>query len=320
MSVVSNSTVIRGNLILNKYYKTDIDYQKEKGAEFVIYDINDKFIGKYETINGQIKVRLDYGTYKVIQENGVSDCEFVSSFNVEINEEKDYIYDLYSKKKQGTLIINKYYKEKEDDILDESAEFVIYDINNKEVGTYKANNGKIEVKLDYGEYKIVQVKGIDNYSLVEPFNIKITEEKDYIYDLYSKKKQGILIINKYYKEKEDDILDESAEFVICDKNNKEVGTYKTNNRKIEVKLDYGEYKIVQVRGIDNYNLVEPFNIKITEEKDYIYDLYSEKSIIIENPYTYDASKNILYSFILFFISLLILLIKLIKTINKKLRK
>ena len=320
MSVVSNSTVIRGNLILNKYYKTDTDYQKEKGAEFVIYDINDKFIGKYETINGQIKVRLDYGTYKVIQENGVSDCEFVSSFNVEINEEKDYIYDLYSKKKQGTLIINKYYKEKEDDILDESAEFVIYDINNKEVGTYKANNGKIEVKLDYGEYKIVQVKGIDNYNLVEPFNIKITEEKDYVYDLYSEKKQGTLIINKYYKEKEDNIPDESAEFVICDKNNKEVGTYKANNGKIEVKLDFGEYKIVQVKGIDNYNLVEPFNIKITEEKDYIYDLYSEKSIIIENPYTYDASKNILYSFILFFVSLLILLIKLIKTINKKLRK
>ena len=46
--------------------------------------------------------------------------------------------------------INKYYGGK----LEDGAIFEIYDIANNLVGTYKTENGIINIKLEYGEYEL----------------------------------------------------------------------------------------------------------------------------------------------------------------------
>ena len=104
--VVINSyeEVIKGNLIINKYYGEDNNYKKEDGAVFEIYDINDNLIGAYQTKNGIINESLEYGEYYAIQTKGIFGYKFVDKFNISVKEEKDYIFDLYNKK--DILVVN----------------------------------------------------------------------------------------------------------------------------------------------------------------------------------------------------------------------
>jgi len=90
--------VIKGNLIINKYYGKENDYELEGGAVFEIYDIEDNLVGTYETDNGIINTELDYGGYYGIQIKGKVGYSFVDKFNISIKEEKDYVFDLYNEK------------------------------------------------------------------------------------------------------------------------------------------------------------------------------------------------------------------------------
>lgn len=104
-TVNSYEDVIEGNLIINKYYGEENSYKLEEGAVFEIYDINDNLIGAYETENGIINVKLEYGQYYGIQVDGKSGYGLVDKFDISITEEKDYIIDLYSEKDQDDVLI-----------------------------------------------------------------------------------------------------------------------------------------------------------------------------------------------------------------------
>lgn len=102
--IESYEEVIKGNLIINKYYGEEDNYTLEDGAIFEIYDINNNLKGTYETEDGIINEKLEYGEYYGIQIKGIEGYNFVDKFNISINEEKDYILDLYDKKE--ILIVN----------------------------------------------------------------------------------------------------------------------------------------------------------------------------------------------------------------------
>ena len=106
VTIDSYECVIKGNLIINKYYG-DNTYEKEDDAVFEIYDINDNLIGTYETKDGIINEKLEYGEYYSVQKEGISGYKFVDKFNIFINEEKDYIFDLYNKKEYVISLSNK---------------------------------------------------------------------------------------------------------------------------------------------------------------------------------------------------------------------
>ena len=72
--------------IINKYYGEKL----EDGAIFEIYDINNNLIGTYETENGIINIKLEYGEYYGIQTSGVSGYNLVDKFDISIKEEKEY--------------------------------------------------------------------------------------------------------------------------------------------------------------------------------------------------------------------------------------
>ena len=97
ISIESLENIIKGDIELNKYYGEENNYELENNAVFDIYDINDNFIGSYETVNGKINEKLDYGEYYVVQKTGIDGYNFVDKFNISIKENKKYSFDLYDK-------------------------------------------------------------------------------------------------------------------------------------------------------------------------------------------------------------------------------
>ena len=93
--IESLESVIKGNIIFNKYFGIDNDYEFEDKAIFEIYDINDNLIGSYETMNGVLKETLDYGDYYAIQAGGINGYSYVDKFEISIRENREYSYDLY---------------------------------------------------------------------------------------------------------------------------------------------------------------------------------------------------------------------------------
>ena len=106
MKIYINSyeDVIKGNIIINKYCGYDDNYELEDGAIFEIYDANNNLIGLYETINGVLNVSLEYGNYYVKQIKGLPEYQLVKDFIVDIQEDKDYVYNLYDKKEKIDLV------------------------------------------------------------------------------------------------------------------------------------------------------------------------------------------------------------------------
>lgn len=100
----SYEEVIKGNLIINKYYGDNNNYKLENEAVFEIYDIDNNLQGTYETKNGVINEKLEYGEYYGIQIKGIDGYKFVDKFNISIKDNTDYIIDLYDKKE--ILVVN----------------------------------------------------------------------------------------------------------------------------------------------------------------------------------------------------------------------
>lgn len=185
----SYSEIIKGNIIINKYFGSEDDYKLEDGAIFNVYDINNNLIGNYESIDGIVNIELEYGKYYIDQIKGIEGHKLNSKKYITIIEEKEYIMDFYDEIIIGDLTINKYY----DDNLEDGAVFEIYDMANNLIGTYETENGIINIKLEYGEYYGIQKSGVSGYNLVDKFNISIKEEKEYIIDLYSEKEEVLIV-------------------------------------------------------------------------------------------------------------------------------
>ena len=133
------------------------------------------------------------------------------------------------------------------------------------------------------------------------YEVDITKEnKDIVITSYGEVIKGNLIINNYYNE-ENIVLDDKIIFEIYDIYNNLIGEYSAENGTINVELPYGEYYIKQVKGINGYKFIDKFDFSIKEEKDYIYDIYSEKElVVVEVPDTlkYNYNKYISIALIL----------------------
>ncbi len=292
---------ITGNLIINKYYGNSNNYELEDRAIFEIYDINDNLINIYETINGQISTVLQYGSYYIIQTNGKEGYKFVDRVDINITEEKDYIINLYNDQIVGNLIINKYYGNSNNYELEDGTTFEIYDIYDNLLGTYETTDGQISIVLQYGSYYIIQINGKEGYKFVDRVDINITEERDYIINLYNDQIVGNLIINKYYGNSNNYELEDGTTFEIYDIYDNLLGTYETTNGQISVVLPYGKYYIIQTNGKEGYKFVDRIDIKIIEEKDYVLNLYNEQiqgNLIVNkyygNPDNYELEDGAIF--------------------------
>lgn len=96
--VISYENVIKGNLVINKYYGSDNSYKLEDGAIFELYDSDDNLIRTYETCNGKIDEEIEYGEYYLLQKKGIDGYKFIDKFNLSVKDRKDYIFDLYDER------------------------------------------------------------------------------------------------------------------------------------------------------------------------------------------------------------------------------
>ena len=169
--------LIKGDLVLNKYNVDLETCEKEDGALFEIYKDNSLY-GIYQTINGLIDIKLPYGKYFIKQIKGIEGYKFVDDFEVFINSEGKYEYDLYDELIYGNLIINKYYG---DHLKEDGA---VFKVSNETINYEgETTDGKLSMELPYGTYQVTQLKGIEGYKYVDDFNVSITDQ-DSNYDLY----------------------------------------------------------------------------------------------------------------------------------------
>lgn len=173
--------VISGEIKVLKMSKEDIELS---GATYGIYKDGILLCTKTTDQNGELIFdNLKIGTYQIKEINAppgyilddditeISVNEYGSSFGmVKYNE---LIY--------GNLIINKYLSDTME--LEDGAIFQIYDSDMNLVGEYETVNGKLDVKLKYGHYLVMQISGKEGYTITNKFNVFIDEPKEYIYDL-----------------------------------------------------------------------------------------------------------------------------------------
>ncbi len=155
--------------------------------------------------------------------------------------------------------------------------YEVFDLNGKSVGKITINDkGFGELFLDYGSYKIKEVKAPVGYKLnnkvydividKEHLNIDIDVSDDVI--------NGKIIIKKKKGGTGEELVAENnACFEIKESSSNFVSKICTDNNGVAyATLPYGKYSISQISGADGYNFVKDFDVDITEEKEYVYEL------------------------------------------------
>ena len=298
--------LIKGDLVLNKYNMDDNSCEKEDGAIFEIYKDNTLY-KTVETKDGLIDIKLPYGKYIVKQISGVEGYKFVDAFEVFIDKEDSFIYNLYNELIYGNLILNKYYGEPDKFDKEDGAVFEVYK-DNTLYNTYQTIDGVIDIKLPYGDYMVKQIKGKEGYKFTNNIEVNITEENIYEYNLYDELIYGNLILNKYYGESDKYEKEDGAVFKVSNDTISYEGI--TDSGILSMKLPYGEYKVEQLNGISGYSYVDDFNINIKESNSYDYNLYDE--IIVNVPNT-GIKRTINYIFLVYiFIGLSLIIYSLKK--------
>lgn len=155
--------------------------------------------------------------------------------------------------------------------------YEVFDLNGKSVGKITINDkGFGELFLDYGSYKIKEVKAPVGYKLNDKvYDIVIDKEHLNIdIDVSDDVINGKIIIKKKKGGTGEELVAENnACFEIKDSSSNFVSKICTNNNGVaSATLPYGKYSISQISGADGYNFVKDFVVNVTDEKEYIYEL------------------------------------------------
>jgi len=300
----SCSDVIKGNLIINKYYGEENNYKLDSSALFEIY-YNGELI---QTLNNQDKVKLEYGTYLVKQVVGKKYYDLINDFNVSIHEEKDYQYDFYTDKtdeiKAYEDLLNKREEslnKKEQELIDlenkiqnekESLEDLKNDIENKEneIDNKKEELDKLEEDLNNKQNEFqkekeeldklkqeLEQKEEDLKELEENINKKDGEISDLQKEL-EEKEQELIELENIINNKEKEINSKQEELELVEQ----------NLIKKENELKEKEQELIDLKN--QINNREEDLIKLENKK--------EDVLVVEVPNTGKKSYNKLISIIL----------------------
>ena len=152
------------------------------GSVISLYDINDNLILDIDIKDENERIILADGKYYFKEKSSTKGYELNDKkYYFEISKENNKpIVTIENNKIKGKIIINKLYGGSGYDFKSESdAWFDIYDNNNNLIDILKTDkNGKASKVLNYGKYKIKQVKGKENYIFTDEFEINIEESKE----------------------------------------------------------------------------------------------------------------------------------------------
>jgi hypothetical protein len=293
-------SLVNSHYLLPSFANNTYTYGPNKNYELID---NNNLISYYEIIESKIDINIEQNKLKFkTGDDGIYNITFSKSspinqeFILYNNEEgsililpgkiNDVTFTTTIKVLSGTIIINRYDNENKDRL---EATLV-----GSKIGVYKNNrlisvltideNGTAEIEgLELGMYTLNERDDITGYNLsLYTHTVYITEyERTKIVSWGSSVIEGNIIINKYYGKENDYKLDENAVFEVYH-NNKLIKTLKPINGIIKEKLEYGTYTIKQVSGVKYYNLSEEFTVKIDDNKDYTYNLYTDMDEDLNN--------------------------------------
>lgn len=161
-----------GSLIGTVYSLLD-----KNNTEIATITINENSIGKLENI--------PFGIYYLQEKHPGKGYHLdTKKYKLEITDKNPKIYiTLENEIIKKKIIIYKTYGEN-NKIPEANITFAIYNNENKKVATITTDkNGKAEIILPYGNYKIVQENTTDGYHKVNDIEITITDTKDEIFNL-----------------------------------------------------------------------------------------------------------------------------------------
>lgn len=255
------------------------------GSVISLYDINDNLILDIDIKDENERIILADGKYYFKEKSSTKGYELNDKkYYFEISKENNKpIVTIENNKIKGKLIINKLYGGSGYDFKSESdAWFDIYDNNNNLIDILKTDkNGKASKVLNYGKYKIKQVKGKENYIFTDEFEINIEESKDYIYNLKNIKKPT-LIINKIDKDTKTKLS--NSVIMIYDINDNLLYEEQTDNNgiiKIE-NIELGKYYFVEKESPKYYKLDNSKHYFEITENGKVYDFNLENERILGN--------------------------------------
>ena len=287
----------------------------ESGITFDIYYPNGNKYGSVTTDkNGYATLDIPYGVWKFHQVNTTTGYEKIYDFfiTVDENSNKEQYYNILNNALSAYLQITKVDSETGKTIKLADTTFKIFNSNTKQyvsqyvggkvISEFKTDENGIVItplKLESGNYKIVEVKSPSGYLINENgLDFTIGNDTHFNYTTYGAfvvatfkdtAIKGQIEVNKYgesfvvndgsykYEEiklngvefqiyAEEDILSADKNYLYYNKGDL-VETIKTNNNgyAISSKLPLGKYFIVETKTLDNYILnTEKFSFELNE--------------------------------------------------------
>lgn len=289
VSLISCFCLINNAFGLEGVGRLTITLEDNEYKEIILEKIKDKTFSLYKNNWGYTTFKFDndtivfdgleYGTYvlKPVLVEGFKSVHYEYRVIIDGYFPDKYFYVNYQPIK-GNLIINKYFGSEENYYLDNNSVFEIYK-DNKLIKSVKPENGKIIENLEYGNYLVRQVDGEKYYSLSEEFNVEITEEKDYEYNLYTEIDSDL---EKNFKDKEEALNKKEQELLELEKSIIEKEKIyeleiETKNNEIEKLKDEIDKKEQELNS--NISLLEKERLSIIEKEKVIKQLEEELYLI-----------------------------------------
>ena len=265
-----------------------------KGAKFQIINYeNNEVLKEVETDEaGIINIKdMPLGKYKIKETESPKGYMLNNEEKiVELTEEKSKeLLVIKNKIIEKEIIINKSINDGEISEKEPGINFELYK-ENKVIGTYKTDEfGSINLKLEYGEYRLHQLNTTNGYKKADDVNISVLDNKKLNINIKDEIIKKNIIIKKLFGNKNNFKPEKNIKFNIL-KDNIIIKTIETNEFGIaEVELPYGKYTFQQLTSTKGYEMVEDFSINIEDEE--------KKEIIlkdykIEVPDTFKNKKEL----------------------------
>lgn len=265
-----------------------------KGAKFQIINYeNNEVLKEVETDEaGIINIKdIPLGKYKIKEIESPKGYMLNNEEKIlELTEEKSKeLLVIKNKIIEKEIIINKSINDGEMSEKEPGINFELYK-ENKVIGTYKTDEfGSINLKLEYGEYRLHQLNTTNGYKKADDVNISVLDNKKLNINIKDEIIKKNIIIKKLFGNKNNFKPEKNIKFNIL-KDNIIIKTIETNEFGIaEVELPYGKYTFQQLTSTKGYEMVEDFSINIEDEE--------KKEIIlkdykIEVPDTFKNKKEL----------------------------
>ena len=297
-TVVVKDTVIKGKVKVNKLDSDSNSCRSQGnanlvGAKYGIYNKSNELVETLTIGNDctSISKDLPYGNYNVKEitaGNGYYLDKTSYTVNITSNGEtseitsKDEVIKAKIKITKIDSETNTCKAQGDSSLV--GAKYNIYDEVNNIVETLTIGNDctAISKDLPYGEYKIIEKENPKGYYLNEntfnvsikdqviPIQLRATISNNYEVVVQDEVIKNDFIFNKFYGNQSTGFIysEPDAVFEITNNKNEVVETFTTDkNGYAKVNLPYGNYKVKQIKGLEEYKMMGTFDISVNEDSD-----------------------------------------------------